>query len=104
MAKAKILVVDDDLNWTLKVSDSLMQHDYEVFSANTTQDSLLLLEAHSIDLVIAEINLPQVDGISFLEQLRQVHPDATVLVCTLKPSIPQAVQATRLLECGFASA
>jgi two-component system NtrC family response regulator len=96
MAKAKLLLIDDDLNWTLKLSETLMRQDYEVFSANTASDALLLLEAHNFDLVIAEINLPQLDGTSFLEQLRQVHPRASVLVCTARPTIPQAVQAAKL--------
>ena len=96
MTKGKILVIDHDAKWTLTVSDQLIQDDCEVFSANTVQDAMLLLEAHSIDVIVAEINMPQVDGDDFLEQLRQVHPRISCIVHTAKASIAQAVAATKL--------
>jgi DNA-binding NtrC family response regulator len=96
MPKAKILLVDEDISWTLTLSDGLIHEDYEVFSANGVQDALLLLDAHSIDLLIGEINLSQIDPISFLEQLRQLYPETTVIICTKCASVPQAVQAAKL--------
>jgi DNA-binding NtrC family response regulator len=96
MNRAKILIVDHDVAWTLTVSDLLIQDDFEIFSANAVEDAMLLLEAHRIDLVIADVNMPQQNGSAFLEQLRQVHPQTGVIVYTISPSIAQAVQATRL--------
>src|SRR5437867_2277297 len=96
MPRAKILVLDSDSQWTLMVSELLIPDNYEVFSANTLQDATLLLEAHLIDLLIAEINLPQADAGAMLEQLRQMYPQTTLIVLTAKPSVSQAVQATRL--------
>jgi DNA-binding NtrC family response regulator len=96
MARTKVLVIDDDPNWTLAVSEALIPSTYEVFSANTTQDAMLFLEAHPIDLVIAEVNMPGQDGVSLLEMLRQMHPQTGLIVHTSKPSISQAVEATRL--------
>ncbi len=96
MPRAKILIIDYDASWTLTLSETLIGDDYEVFSANSPQDSLLLLEAHNIDLIIAEVNMPLVDGTAFLEQLRQLHPTASILVNTGTASISQAVHATKL--------
>lgn len=96
MARAKVLVIDFEAAWTLIVSELLIPDNFDVFSANSAQDAHLLLEVHSIDLIIAEINLPGTDGISFLEQVRQVHPQCSVIVHTGQPSITQAVHATRL--------
>jgi DNA-binding NtrC family response regulator len=96
MPKAKILVVDHEVPWTLKLSELLIQDDFETFSANTVQDAMLLLDARSIDIVIAEINMPGVEGTAFLEQLRQVYPETTVIVLTGKSSVEQAVNATKL--------
>jgi DNA-binding NtrC family response regulator len=96
MPKAKILLVDEDVSWTLTLSDALIHEDYEVFSANGVTDALLLLDAHNIDLLIGEINLAKIDGIGFLEQLRQQYPETIVIVCTKCASVPQAVQAAKL--------
>jgi two-component SAPR family response regulator len=82
MPRAKILVVDHDASWTLRLSELLIQNDCEVFSANSVQDTMLLLDARSVDIVIAEINIPGQNGTAFLEQIRQVYPKTTVVVHT----------------------
>ena len=95
MARAKVLIIDHDTSWTLNVSEALISDNYEVFSANTNEDAMLLLEVHGIDLIIAEINLPGKDGTGPLEQLRQMHPQTSLIIHTATPSIAQAVQATQ---------
>jgi DNA-binding NtrC family response regulator len=96
MARAKVLVIDHDTAWTLTLSEALMSDTHEVYSANTIQDAMLLLEVHGIDVIIAEINGPGQDGTSPLEQLRQIHPQGALIVHTATPTIKQAVEATRL--------
>jgi len=106
MPRAKILVLDSDSLWTLTVSELLIQDNYEIFSANSLQDATLLLEAHLIDLLIAEVNLPQSDAGAMLEQLRQMYPQTTLIVLTGTPSVSQAVLATWLgaVDCTLPSA
>ena len=96
MPKARILVVDPDVSWTLRLSEFLIQDDFEVFSANSVHDTMLLLDARSIDIIIADINMPDQDGAAFLEQIRQVFPEVAVLVHTARTSVEQAVRATKL--------
>src|SRR5579871_16024 len=96
MPRAKILLIDHEVPWTLKLSELLIRDNCEMFSANTVQDANLLLDAHSIDVVIAEINMPGAGGMTFLEQIRQVYPEATVVVHTNKTTVEQAVAATKL--------
>ncbi len=97
MPRAKILVVDHEVPWTLRLSELLIQDDCEVFSANTVEDAKLLLDARNIDVVIADINsMPGVDGTAFLEEMRQVYAEAAVIVYTGKVSVEQAVKATKL--------
>jgi DNA-binding NtrC family response regulator len=96
MPRAKILVVDPDVSWTLKLSELLIQDDHEVFSANSVQDTMLLLDARNIDIVVVEIDAPGQDGLAFLEQIRQVFPEVIVIVYTAKTSVEQAVRATKL--------
>ena len=91
MPKARILVLDPDVSWTLALSEALLRDDCEVFSANTVEDALLLLQARNIEVLVAEINLPRTQPASFLEQVRQVHPGVTLIICTAAPSVTQAV-------------
>src|SRR5208283_937135 len=97
MPRAKILVVDHEVPWTLRLSELLIQDDCEVFSANSVEDAKLLLDARNIDVVITDINnMPGVDGTAFLEEIRQVYAEAAVIVYTGKVSVEQAVRATKL--------
>jgi DNA-binding NtrC family response regulator len=96
MPKAKILVVDPDVTWTLAVTDALIQDDYEVFSANALPDALLLLDAHNIDIVVVEPNGLGTDPTGVLEQFRQLNPKTALLVHTGHGSINQAVEAVKL--------
>ncbi|MEI6083649.1 MAG: sigma-54 dependent transcriptional regulator [Verrucomicrobiota bacterium] len=89
-------MIDSDATWTLTLSELLIPENFEVFSANSAQDALLLLEVYAIDLLIADVNLPGIDGTTLLEQLRQMFPNSGILIHTAKPSIAQAVHATRL--------
>jgi DNA-binding NtrC family response regulator len=96
MPRAKILVVDPDVSWTLRLSELLIKDDYEVFSSNSVQDTMLLLDARRVDLAIVDINMPDQDGTALLEQIRQVYPETSVVVHTAKASVEQAVRATKL--------
>ncbi|HVM61466.1 MAG TPA: sigma-54 dependent transcriptional regulator [Verrucomicrobiae bacterium] len=97
MARAKILVVDHEVPWTLRLSELLMRDDFEVFSANTVEDAMLLLDARNVNVVIADINnMPGVDGVALLEQMRQVHGEAALIVHTGRATVEQAVRATKL--------
>jgi DNA-binding NtrC family response regulator len=91
-----ILAVDHDFSWLAKLTGALLEAGHQTFSANSLQDALLLLNTRSTDLVIADINTPDTDGAAFLEQVRQVYPNVGVIVFTGRPSIFQAVYATKL--------
>jgi DNA-binding NtrC family response regulator len=96
MPKARILVVDPDVAWTLSLSELFLQNEFEVFSANSTQDAMLLLEAHNFDVVVAEPHLPQTQPMGFVEQLLQVYPTTTLIVHTAHGSVSEAFQAAKL--------
>ncbi len=97
MPRAKILVVDREVAWTLKLSEILIQDECEVFSANSAEDAKLLLDARNIDVLLVDINtLPGVDGTAFLEEIRQLYAETTVIVFTAKTTVEQAVRATKL--------
>ena len=92
----KILVVDHDSSWLTKLTDALLAEGHETFSTTNLHDALLLLNTRTTDLLVADINPPGGDGLNFLEQVRQVYPYVRVIVLTGRPSIAQAVQATKL--------
>lgn len=65
-----ILVVDDEPVTQLMLGMMLQRSDYKVVTALNGQDALSHLANEKIDLVIADVNMPQMDGMTMLQQLR----------------------------------
>lgn len=78
----RILVVDDEFpirEWlTHIIRDNRPQ--YEVCSAQNGLDALQQMQAQSFDLIISDIRMPQLDGISLFEQVNQLHPGTGIIV------------------------
>ena len=77
---AKILLVDDEPN-VLKALSRLLR-DYELTTASSGEEALLIAENSTFDLVISDYRMPGMDGISFLIMFAQLQPDAVRLILT----------------------
>ncbi|NKF52140.1 response regulator [Shewanella sp. WXL01] len=66
----KILAVDDSTSMRQMVSFTLKTAGYEVAEAADGQEALLLAKANQFDLVISDINMPVMDGITLIKELR----------------------------------
>lgn len=71
---ATILLVDDYIPNQYTIQSMLEENGFEVSTAINGRDALRLLEKSSFDLIISDISMPVMDGISFVRQLRlQAH-------------------------------
>src|SRR5213596_3254241 len=78
----RVLVVDDDqLNRTL-LTRSLEQQGHRVRSAVNGQEALEILRENPFDVVLLDIVMPELDGVSLLERLKRDH---------LLPRVPQLI-------------
>ena len=68
--KHKILVIDDEKMIRLLLENFLSEK-YEIISKNDGQEALEWLEGHLPDLIICDIQMPNMDGYQFLKMLRQ---------------------------------
>ncbi|EEF24248.1 two-component system sensor histidine kinase/response regulator, putative [Ricinus communis] len=71
MAKT-ILVVDDSASLRQVVSIALKGAGYEVIEANDGKDALSKLNGQKIHLIISDVNMPNMDGISFVKAAKQL--------------------------------
>lgn len=69
MAKAKILIVDDQPGIRLLLSEVLEQEGYNVFTAETGPETLEKLQGLKVDLIILDYQLPVIDGLSIVRIL-----------------------------------
>jgi CheY-like chemotaxis protein len=83
----KILVVDDDLELCRMLSRFLEKHGYQVYSAQDALQALDVLGREDIGLVITDLMMPHMNGITFTEMLRQDprHKDVPIILVTAYP-------------------
>ncbi|HIK38559.1 MAG: response regulator transcription factor [Geminocystis sp.] len=67
----KLLLVDDDPNLILLVKDYLEYNGYEVITASHGREALSILERETPDLIICDVMMPEMDGYSFVKQVRE---------------------------------
>ena len=93
--KEKILVVDDERLIRQSLEKGLSAQGYTVFSAGDGKTALRLAEEESLDLIVLDLKLPDLNGIEVLKGLRDLEKDMPVLVITAYGSIDTAIQAIR---------
>ncbi|HMB95574.1 MAG TPA: response regulator [Tepidisphaeraceae bacterium] len=98
MKPASILVTDDESNIRLTVRTALETEGYLVREAANGRDALEAIEKQTPDLMVLDLNMPVLDGMQVLEQLKSLAAKnkPRVMVLTAYGSIPTAVKATRL--------
>ncbi len=85
----KILVVDDEESIHLLYREELEDEGYQVISAMNGEDALKLFESEQPDLVILDINMPGMDGIEVLRQMKQLKPNVPVILSSAYPEYKQ---------------
>ena len=83
MKRTKILVIDDEESILNLVTAYLHQEGYEYYTANDGPSGLKASRAYHPDLIVLDINLPGMDGIELLTQLRR-ESDVYVIMLTAK--------------------
>ncbi|MCA9752872.1 MAG: response regulator [bacterium] len=81
MAK-RILVVDDQESMREMLADLLDLMGLTVSTVGSGAEALRLLEDQEVDLVITDLNMPQMDGMELMKQVKAAHPGLPVIVIT----------------------
>ncbi len=79
-ARAHVLVVDDDRTILGTVQDALVSEGYTVHSAASGEEALAAVERQRPDLIMLDVNMPQVDGWEVLSRLRAAAGQQTPVV------------------------
>jgi two-component system, NtrC family, response regulator AtoC len=93
--KARILVVEDERAALHSLGVLLEDEGYEVLKAENGEQGLALALSEEPDLVLLDIRLPGIDGLTVLQRLRQGYSDAAVLIMTADTTSSNAIRATQ---------
>ncbi len=94
--KIKILILDDEKQFTEELNGFFIGSDYESFEANTAADGRRLLNEHEIDLLILDVRLPGVNGLDILEEVKVKYPDMEVIIISAHGDMDTVIKAMRL--------
>ncbi|MBN1688755.1 MAG: response regulator [Candidatus Omnitrophica bacterium] len=78
----KILVVDDEDDVRLFLQDFLNERNLAVEAAGNGEEALKKIEANPPDIVLLDIMMPGMDGLTCLEQIKKKHPKIMVVMIT----------------------
>src|ERR1700690_2575780 len=89
----RILFVDDEENVLRSLKRLFVSEDYEVFTAASGSDGLAVLKEIEIPVIVSDQRMPVMTGAEFLEQSRQLSPDAVRIILTGYADIEAAIGA-----------
>ena len=95
-ARTNILVVDDDEIVRLSYFRSLANAHCNAEVVCDGQGALRLMEQHPFDVVLLDLRMPGLDGMSVLQTIKQKWPESEVVIITGYPSVETAKEAVRL--------
>jgi two-component system, NtrC family, response regulator len=93
MTMHSILVVDDEPNYLVVLSELLKDEGFEVFTAVDGTAGLKIIEAVDLDIVVTDMQMPGMNGLQLLNKVKEKNPDLPVVVITAFAEVDKAVQA-----------
>jgi len=93
--KNKALVVDDDPSVLAVLGGYMKAFDFDVETTENPRTALELCRLNRYDIIMSDLVMPQMNGLEFLQEVRQADSDAAFIMITGYPSIESAVEAIR---------
>jgi len=93
--RAKILIVDDEAAQMKALCDTLKDHGYETTGFVSAQAALKALEETKFNLLLTDLMMPEMDGISLLQAAGQKDPNLVGIIMTGEGTITTAVEAMK---------
>lgn len=93
-----ILMVDDELNALLGLRRALRNH-FRVKAVDCPAAALeYLATAHNVAVVVSDLQMPYMDGLTFLQEAHALHPDASLVILTGNPTGDSAIDAINTIR------
>ena len=88
-----ILVVDDEPNYLIVLSELLRDEGFEVFTAASGKDGMAQVQEVDLDLVITDMQMPGMDGLQLLDAVKEANTNLPVIMITAFAEVDKAVAA-----------
>ncbi len=95
MAKNRIIIVDDEKDMRDFLEIMLRKEGYETLSFASASQALEWFRENPADLVITDVKMPGMNGLEFLKAVKELEPDANVIMMTAYASVDTAIEAMK---------
>ena len=101
MIEKSVLIVDDEKNIRLTLSQALEALEVETDTAANGEETLAKLKEKEFCLILLDLKMPGMDGMEVLRRVREIRPDIRVIILTAYGTIESAVEAMKLGAIDF---
>jgi two-component system NtrC family response regulator len=90
-----VLIVDDEPNYLIVLSELLSEEGLEVFTAGNGEEALKMVRQTDLDLIVTDMRMPGMDGLELLKTVKTINPDLPVIMVTAFGEVEKAVAAMK---------
>ncbi|MBN4056842.1 response regulator [bacterium AH-315-J21] len=93
MKRNNILIVDDELLIRDLLYEFFNEREWDVTVSNSGESALLAFEEKDYDVVLTDLKMPEMDGSTMIDRMKESKPDQPIVVVTGYPSVESAIRA-----------
>lgn len=93
--KTRILIVDDEVDALDLMEELFQKNGYDTYTASNGVEALNILRETEVDIMISDIFMPEMDGMSLLDTVSKKYQEISVLMITAHGTIETAVEAMK---------
>jgi DNA-binding NtrC family response regulator len=93
--KPTLLIVDDELGARQSL-EVILEDDFQVLTAESGQEALQVVQKESVDLVLLDIHMPEMDGLEVLRRIRERDDEIDIIIVSALNLARKAVEAIKL--------
>lgn len=96
MKKLSILIAEDEKNLALLLERVLTKEGYATYLASDGEEALDIIKVNKVDIVLTDIKMPKIEGMSLLNQIKDMDASIEVIVMTAFATIDTAINALKM--------
>jgi len=99
--KDNVLLIDDDQDFLDVMSERMEARGLEVSSTMSAEEALEMIKQDSYDVIILDLQMPGMDGIDALKAIKEIQPEAQIILLTGHATVEKGVEAIKLGATDF---
>jgi DNA-binding NtrC family response regulator len=90
-----VLILDDEKGFREEIGEFLKEEGYQVYTAGLPSEALRIISSNDIDIAVFDIRMPEMDGLTFLNQIKQEYQEIEIIMMTGFGNMASVITAMR---------